>query len=56
MYLKAVDPLGDVDGCQLHQLSELGVLVVSEEGEHWDDPLGVDQEFQLVTEGGGESE
>ena len=42
-YLKSVDFLGDVNCSEVHQLAVLSILVVSQECQHWDDPIRVDQ-------------
>ena len=48
MHLKAVDSLGHVDGSDVHELSVLGILVVSQEGQHWQQTIGMGQHLQLI--------
>ena len=48
MYLKAVDSLGHVYGSDVHELSVLGILVVSQEGQHWQQTIGMGQHLQLI--------
>ena len=48
LYLKAVDSLWHVYSCDVHELSVLGILVVSQKCQHRDDSIGVDQHLQLI--------
>ena len=51
-YLESVHLLGDVDCSEVHKLAVLGIVVVSQECQHRDDPIRMDQELKLITEGG----
>lgn len=42
-YLEAVDSLGYVDGSDIHKLSVLSILMVSQEGKDWDESIRMDQ-------------
>ena len=48
-YLKSEHSLGDINNGDIHQLSVLSILVVSQEGQDRDDPVRMNQNFQLVT-------
>lgn len=50
-YLEAVLPRGDVHSSQVSQGLELSISVISEEGQHRDDPVRMDQQFQLIETG-----
>lgn len=50
-YLEAVLPRGDIHGSQVSQGLELGISVIPEEGQHWDDSVWMDQQFQLIETG-----
>ncbi len=51
-YLKAIDPLRHVDCCEVNELPELSVLMVSQESENGDHALRVDEQLQFITAGG----
>lgn len=42
-YLEAVDSLWHIHGSDIHELSVLGILMVSQEGQNWDESIGMDQ-------------
>lgn len=50
-YLKAVLPRWDINCSQVSQGLELGISVVSKEGQNWNDPIWMDQKFQLIETG-----
>lgn len=47
-YLEAVDPLRHVHSSDIHELSVLSILMVSQEGEYRDESIGMDQHLQLI--------
>ena len=46
-YLISIHLLWHINSGELHELPELCILVVSEEGQNRKDPVGVDQDLQL---------
>lgn len=48
-YLKPEHSLGDINDGDIHQLSVLSILVVSQEGQDGDDPIRMNQNLQLIT-------
>jgi len=50
-HLKSVHLFWDVDCSEVHKLAVLGIVVVSQERQHRDDPIGMDQELKLIARG-----
>lgn len=50
-YLKAVLPRWDINSSQVSQGFELSISVISKEGQNWNDPIWMDQKFQLIETG-----
>lgn len=50
-YLKAVLSRWDINSSQVSQGFELGISVISKEGQNWNDPVWMDQKFQLIETG-----
>lgn len=44
-YLESIHLLGDVNCSEVYQLAVLSILVISQECQHWDDPVRVNQQL-----------